>query len=207
MKKIRLAVLLSGGGTTLENFIDKIREGKLSAEIVAVISSRADAYGLARAEKAGIPHFVIPSKEYKGKIDQFSDAIFSKLDEFKPDLVAMAGFMCLLKIPERYSGRVMNIHPALIPAFCGDKLYGHHVHEAVVAYGLKISGCTVHFADNKYDHGPVIIQRSVPVYAADTADDVAERVFREECIAYPEAINLFAAGKLEIDGRIVRIKK
>ena len=206
MKIIRLAVLLSGGGTTLQNFIDKIKEGKLSADIVVVISTRADAYGLTRAEKAGIPHFVIPSKEYKGKVGQFSDAVFSKLDDFKPDLVAMAGFMCLLRIPERYLGKVMNIHPALIPAFCGDKLYGNFVHEAVVAYGVKISGCTVHFADNRYDHGPVIIQRSVPVYAADTPDDVAKRVFSQECIAYPEAINLFAAGRLEIDGRIVKIR-
>jgi len=207
MKKVRLAVLLSGGGTTLQNFIDKIKEGKLSAEIVVVISSRADAYGLVRAEKKGIPRLVIPSKHYKGKTRQFSEAVATKLDEFKPDLVAMAGFMCYWVIPERYLGKVMNIHPALIPAFCGDKLYGHFVHEAVVAYGCKVSGCTVHFADNKYDHGPVIIQRCVPVYDTDTPDDVAKRVFEQECIAYPEAINLFAAGKLEIDGRVVRIKK
>ena len=207
MKKVKLAVLLSGGGTTLGNFIDKIAAGELSAEIVCVISSREDVYGLVRADKAGIPHCVIPSKDYRGKTDELSGAVNAKLDEYAPDLIAMAGFMLLWKIPERYLGKVMNIHPGLIPSFCGHKMYGRFVHEAVVAYGTKVSGCTVHFADNEYDAGPVIIQRSVPVYDTDTPDDVAHRVFEQECIAYPEAINLFAAGRLEIDGRIVRIKR
>jgi len=117
----------------------------------------------------------------------------------------MAGFMCFFRIPDEFIGRTMNIHPALIPAFCGKGFYGHYVHEAVVKYGVKVTGCTVHFADNEYDHGPVILQRTVPVRFEDTAEDVAARVFEQERIAYPEAIQLFAEGRLRIEGRRVRI--
>ena len=121
------------------------------------------------------------------------------------DLVVLAGFLKLYLIPEAFKGRVMNIHPALVPAFCGSRYYGHRVHEAVLAYGAKVSGCTVHFADNIYDHGPVIIQRCVPVLDDDTPETLAARVFKEECIAYPEAIRLFGEGRLVIEGRRVRI--
>jgi folate-dependent phosphoribosylglycinamide formyltransferase PurN len=127
-------------------------------------------------------------------------------DEARVDLVCLAGFLSFWIIPQRYLGRVMNIHPALLPAFGGKGMYGHHVHEAVIARGCKVSGCTVHFVDNEYDAGPIVLQRTVPVYAEDTADDVAARVFEEECIAFPEGIRLYAEGRLRIDGKIVRIE-
>jgi folate-dependent phosphoribosylglycinamide formyltransferase PurN len=116
----------------------------------------------------------------------------------------MAGFLQLLQVPDDFQNRVMNIHPALISAFCGKGYYGHHVHEAALAYGVKVSGCTVHFADNVYDHGPIILQRTVPVLDGDTPDALAARVFEEERIAYPEAIRLFAEGRLRVEGRVVR---
>ncbi|NOZ22629.1 MAG: phosphoribosylglycinamide formyltransferase [Planctomycetes bacterium] len=205
--KINLAVLLSGGGTTLQNIIDRIEAGNLDANVRVVISSQADAYGLERAKKHNIPSVVVSSKDFKNCTESFSKAIFSHIDKYPVDLVVMAGFMCLITIPEKYLGRVMNIHPALIPAFCGKGRYGHHVHEAVLEYGAKVSGCTVHFADNVYDHGPVIVQKTVPVFDDDTPDTLAARVFEQECEAYPEAIQLFAEGRLKIEGRKVRILK
>jgi phosphoribosylglycinamide formyltransferase-1 len=202
---IRLGVLISGGGTTLQNFLDKIAAGELAAEVAVVISSSAKAFGLARAKNAGVPAVVARRADFDS-VAAYSDRIFGILDEHAADLVTLAGFLKLIRIPDRYAGRVMNIHPALIPAFCGEAMYGHRVHEAVVTSGVKVSGCTVHFANNEYDAGPIILQRPVPVYDTDTPDDVAARVFEQECIAYPEAIRLFAAGRLRIDGRIVRIR-
>lgn len=204
MPGIRLAVLLSGGGTTLQNLLDRIADGGLDAQVVQVVSSRADAFGLERARKAGIPAATVVRKDCSSR-DEFSRRIFDHCRQARADLVCMAGFLQLLPIPPDFTGRVMNIHPALIPAFCGEGYYGHHVHEAVLAYGAKVSGCTVHFADNQYDHGPIILQRTVPVRDDDTADALAARVFEQECEAYPEAIRLFAQGRLQIEGRRVRI--
>ena len=201
---VRLGVLLSGSGTTLENFLTRIGDGRLDAEVAVVIASRPDAYGLVRAENAGIPTRIVARKAHADG-DSFSTAITAALDEYKPDLVTFAGFLSLWKIPSHYEGRVMNIHPALIPAFCGKGFYGSRVHRPVVESGVKLSGCTVHFADNIYDNGPIILQRTVPVRFEDTPDDVAKRVFAEECEAYPEAIRLFAEGKLSIEGDRVRI--
>jgi len=203
-KPINLAVLLSGGGTTLENILQRIEAGRLDARVVVVISSRADAYGLVRAKNRNIPTAVVSSRKYRD-FDAMSAAVAGELNKKPVDLIVMAGFMCLVRIPEKFIGRAMNIHPALIPAFCGKGYYGHRVHEAVVAYGAKISGCTVHFADNEYDHGPVILQKAVPVFSDDTPDELAARVFEQECEAYPEAIQLFAEGRLKIEGRRVRI--
>jgi folate-dependent phosphoribosylglycinamide formyltransferase PurN len=129
----------------------------------------------------------------------------ARLDERKVNLVCMAGFLSYWVIPERYLGRVMNIHPALLPAFGGDGMYGHRVHEAVLARGCKVSGCTVHFVNNTYDDGPIVLQRAAPVRAEDAPDDLAARVFEQECLAYPEAIRLFAEGRLRIEGRKVHI--
>ena len=140
-----------------------------------------------------------------GSLAEFSKQIFAHCRAANVDLVCLAGFMQLIEVPDDFLGRVMNIHPALIPAFCGKGYYGHHVHEAVLAYGAKVSGCTVHFVDNQYDHGPVILQRAVPVLDDETAETLAARVFKEECEAYPEAIRLFAEKRLQIDGRRVRI--
>ena len=205
---IRIAVLLSGGGRTLQNIVDYIKEGKLNAEIAVVIGSRPDAYGLERAGKEGIETVCIPFREYKepGDIEGFSKAVNECLSGFEIDLIVMAGFMHLFKADEKWSGRVMNIHPALIPSFCGDGCYGHHVHKAVIEYGVKVSGCTVHFADDVYDRGPIILQSAVSVRYEDTPETVAGRVFEEECRLYPKAIQLFADGKLEIVGRRVIIK-
>jgi folate-dependent phosphoribosylglycinamide formyltransferase PurN len=161
--------------------------------------------GLERAEAAGIPAFVVSRKRIRDPA-QFSDAITEVLDRFRPDLVTMAGFLSLWRIPPHYEGRVLNIHPALIPLFCGKGFYGMRVHDAVVASGVKFSGCTVHFADNVYDHGPIVIQRVVPVRFEDTPEDVQKRVFAEECEAYPDAIRLFAEGRLTIVENRVRIE-
>jgi folate-dependent phosphoribosylglycinamide formyltransferase PurN len=145
------------------------------------------------------------NRKEAGSREEFSRRIFDLCRQAQADLVCMAGFLQLITIPEDFLGRVMNIHPALIPAFCGQGYYGHHVHEAVLAYGAKITGCTVHFADNEYDHGPIILQRAVPVLDDDTPDTLAGRVFEQECEAYPEAICLFAEGRLKIGDRRVRI--
>ncbi len=203
-KKINLAVLLSGGGTTLQNLIDRIDAGTLNAKVHLVISSRGDAYGIVRAQQHNIPVAVIPSKKYKDFMEQ-SEVISAELRKHPIDLVVLAGFMRFWRIPPEFEGRVMNIHPALIPAFCGKGMYGHIVHESVIAYGCKVSGCTVHFVDNQYDHGPIILQRTCPVLDDDTPETLAQRVFKEECEAYPQAIQLFAEGRLRIEGRRTRI--
>lgn len=201
---IRIAVLLSGGGTTLQNLHDQIVAGTLSAEIVLVISNNRDAFGLARARKMNLTSAVVSRKE-AGSLEEFSRRIFDPCRQARIDLVCLGGFLQLIQVPDDFLGRVMNIHPALIPAFCGKGMYGHHVHEAVIEMGVKVTGCTVHFADNQYDHGPIILQRAIAVGEDDTPDTLANRVFAEECIAYPEAIRLFAAGRLHIEGRRVRI--
>ncbi|MFH2001903.1 MAG: phosphoribosylglycinamide formyltransferase [Planctomycetota bacterium] len=192
---LRLGVLLSGGGTTLENFFTHIDEGRLDAVVSVVVSSNPNAYGLVRAQRRLVPHFVVSRKQY-GSTGSFSDGITRLLQRAGTELVLMAGFLQLYRIPAWFEGRVMNIHPALIPKYCGKGFYGHHVHEAVVAAGETESGCTVHFADNEYDHGPIIVQRRTAITPGDTADDVAAKVFREECIAYPEAIRMFIQGEI-----------
>ncbi|MCF6157453.1 MAG: phosphoribosylglycinamide formyltransferase [wastewater metagenome] len=204
VKKIQLGVLISGSGSTLQNFIDQIKAGKLNAHIQVVISSKYDVAGLDRAIRNNIPTAVIPYSHYKD-IDSFSSAITRELDRYSIDLIALAGFIHLYKIPEKYLGRIMNIHPALIPAFSGHGYYGRKVHEAVVNSGVKVSGCTVHFADNTYDTGPIILQRAVPVFFEDTPDTLAARVLKEEYEAYPEAIRLFAEGRLQRVGRKVKV--
>lgn len=203
---IHLAVLLSGTGRTLQNIFDKIDESALDARVEVVIGSRADAFGLERARNRGIPTVVVEKKGCKDvNVEEFSDRITAHLNKHRVDLVIMAGYNCLYKIPDEYAGKVMNIHPALIPSFCGKDLWGEKVHKAVLDYGVKVSGCTVHFADNTYDNGPVILQRVVPVINGDTPDTLAERVFKEECVAYPEAIRLFQQGRLRLEGRKVCI--
>jgi phosphoribosylglycinamide formyltransferase 1 len=201
---IRLAVLLSGHGMTLQNLHDLSEAGKLPARVVLVISNKADAFGLERAKTLNVPGIVITQKD-AGSLAEFSRRIFEECRKEKIDLVVLGGFLQLVQVPDDFLGRVMNIHPALIPAFCGKGFYGHHVHEAVLEMGVKLTGCTVHFADNQYDHGPIILQRAVPVLENDTPKALAQRVFMEECNAYPEAIRLFAEGRLKIEGRRVRV--
>jgi phosphoribosylglycinamide formyltransferase 1 len=203
MADIRLAVLISGSGTTLQNLLDRIAGGRLCAEIAIVVSSTPRAFGLQRAASAGIASAVVERKKSATDRD-FSDQIFSLCRQATADLVCMAGFLKLLVIPDDFRLRVMNIHPALIPSFCGHGYYGRRVHEAALASGVKVTGCTVHFADNEYDHGPIILQRAVSVLDTDTPETLAKRVFDQECEAYPEAIQLFAQKRLIVEGRRVR---
>lgn len=203
-RTLKLAVLISGGGTTLKNLLAQIDAGALPARVVMVVSSNPAARGLEYAKAAGIPIVVHQRKQFATD-DDFGRAIFDDCRRAGCDYVVMAGFLKFAPVPTDFAGRVLNIHPALIPAFCGHGMYGHHVHEAVLKYGAKVSGCTVHFVDNQYDHGPILLQRVVPVQDDDTPETLAARVFAAECEAYPEALRLLAAGRVACDGRRVRI--
>jgi phosphoribosylglycinamide formyltransferase-1 len=198
---IRLGVLISGSGRTLINILEYIKQGKLNAEVAVVISSRSTVAGIERAKNAGLDVKIIRTKDYPN-IDEFSKRIEEELLAANVDLVIQAGWLCLWKIPARYESRVMNIHPALLPSFSGQGMWGHHVHEAVLAAGCKVSGCTVHFCTNEYDEGPIIVQRTCEVKETDTSSTLAVRVFEQECIAYPKAIRLFAEGRILVqDGK------
>ena len=206
-RRLKLAVLLSGGGTTLANLLHYRERGGLLADIDLVVSSNPKARGLRIAADAGIGSEVIASRDYtlsarEGEEIRDWARMSRDLDKVllggKYDLICMAGFLCRYLFSDELTGRIVNIHPALIPMFCGEGMYGHRVHEAVVASGVRVSGCTVHLADQSYDTGPIILQRCCPVYSDDTAEDVAERVFREECRAYPAAINLIAEGRVHL---------
>jgi formyltetrahydrofolate-dependent phosphoribosylglycinamide formyltransferase len=202
---IKLAVLISGSGTTLQNLIDQIAAKKLNASIELVIASRPDIKGIERARSAGLECVVIDRREYHS-VNHFSKRVFTEINRNDIDLICLAGWLCLLNIPMRYDHKLMNIHPALLPSFGGKGMYGHHVHQAVLDYGAKVSGCTVHFVDNEYDQGPIILQRAAPVLEDDTAEVLATRVFEEEKIAYPEAIRLYQQKRLVLEDRRVRIK-
>lgn len=203
-KSLRCVVLLSGGGTTLQNLIDQQEQAKCPIEIVLVISSHKDAFGLERARKHNLPARAIHRKDY-ATWEEFNRDIVQAVEDVKPDLILMAGFMFLFRPGSEYHGRILNVHPALIPAFCGKGMYGHHVHEAVLEYGVKVTGATVHFVDEGYDTGPIILQKAVEVYDDDTPDTLAARVQAAEREIYPEAIRLFAANRLRIEGRRVKI--
>jgi phosphoribosylglycinamide formyltransferase-1 len=198
---IRLAVCVSGGGTTLQNLVDRIADGRLRAEVVQVVASRPGIGAIARAERSGIPVAV----EVRGKrtVSEFSAGVFEPIRRQGADLVVLGGFLSLLEIPPDYRGRVINVHPSLIPAFSGRGFHGPTVHQAAIDTGVKVSGCTVHFADDTYDTGPIILQRPVPVLDDDTAETLAVRVFEAESEALPEDIILYAAGRLQVRGRRV----
>jgi len=201
-RPIRLGVLISGGGTTLMNILEYIKQGRLNAEVTVVISSRLTVAGVEKAKNAGLNVKIIRKKDFPG-IEEFSKRIEEELIAADVDLVIQGGWLCLWKIPARYENRVMNIHPALLPSFGGKGMWGHHVHEAVLKAGCKVSGCTVHFCTNEYDKGPIIVQRVCEVKDNDSPETLAARVFEQECIAYPQAITLFAEGKLLIKDGIV----
>jgi len=184
---LKMAVLLSGSGRTLDNFHERISGGSLQAEILVVVSNVENALGLEKARRYGYPAFF--AKE--------SAAINAILAGYDIDLIALAGYMKLYTPPEHLNTAVLNIHPSLIPSFCGAGYYGHHVHEAVKARGCTVSGCTVHFANESYDQGPIVLQRCVALDEDDTPDDIADRVFAVECEVYPEAINLVDAKGIE----------
>ncbi len=201
--KLRIAVLLSGSGTSLENLFEHIDAG-LPAEVVCVLSSKKNAFGLARAEKRGVPASAIPRREYKD-LGAFNDALHDALERFDPDLVCLLGFLSPFELRERYAGRVLNVHPALIPAFCGKGFYGHHVHRAVLEAGVKLTGATVHFASDDYDEGPILLQGTVPVEEGDTLDSLAARVQALERRLLPEAIRLIAEARVRIESGRTRI--
>jgi len=201
--KLRIAVLLSGNGTSLENLFEHIDAG-LPAEVVCVLSSKKNAFGLARAEKHNVPASAIPRREYED-VGAFNDALHDALETYDPDLVCLLGFLSPFELRERYAGRVLNVHPALIPSFCGKGFYGHHVHRAVLAAGVKLTGATVHFASDDYDEGPILLQGTVPVEDDDTLDSLAARVQALERRLLPEAIRLIAAGRVRIEAGRTRI--
>lgn len=176
----KLAVLLSGSGRTLDNFHHCIQAGSLHAEILVVVSSSEKALGLTKARNYGYPAFVAENNA----------AINEILANYDPTLIVLAGYLKLYTPPAGLARSVLNIHPALIPSFCGPGFYGHRVHEAVKARGCTVSGCTVHFANERYDAGPIVLQRCVALEDEDSPDDIAARVFAKECEAYPQAINL-----------------
>jgi phosphoribosylglycinamide formyltransferase 1 len=202
---IRVAVCVSGEGTTLQNLIDQARTRRLKAEVVQVVASRPRIGAIARAEAAGIP-LALANYNARSKTE-FSTSVFEPIRHSQADLVILAGFLPLIKIPPEYKGRVINVHPSLIPSFCGKGFYGSKVHKGVLEMGVKVSGCTIHFADDDYDNGPIIAQRPVPVLEDDTSDTLAARVFKEECKALPEAITLYAEGRLKLEGRRVHVAK
>ena len=204
MAPLRIAVLLSGSGTSLENLCERIDDGSLPAEVVVVIASKPQSGGLERARRRGIPAVAVPRRQHPDVAD-FNDALHAELARHDVDLVALLGFLSVFET-RGYAGRVINVHPALIPAFCGKGYYGHHVHEAVLEAGVKVTGATVHFADDEYDHGPIILQEAIAVRDDDTPDSLAERVQAVERRLVPEAIRLFAEGRLAVDGGRVRIK-
>lgn len=201
---LKIAVLLSGSGTTLQNILDCCESGAIDGEVVYVASSQVGALGLSRATNSAIPNDAVPRKKFDS-VDAFSDAVWGRISPYAPDLVVLAGFMSLIHVPAEYEGRIMNVHPALIPSFCGKGMYGHHVHQAVLDYGVKLTGVTVHFVNEEYDNGPIILQSTVPVEEGDTAETLADRVQEEERALYPKAIQLFAENRLRIEGRLVRI--
>jgi len=201
LEPIRLAVMISGGGRTLQNIAELIEQGELNAVVPIVISSRENVFGLERAKNLNISSVVVPRKQYE-RPSEFSDVIWEHVRKAGANYVCLAGFLSLLAIPDDFINRVVNIHPGLLPSFGGQGMFGHHVHEAVLKAGCKVSGCTVHFCDQTYDTGPIILQRTCPVLEDDTPDTLAARVFEEELIAMPDAIKLIADGRVNVrDGR------
>ena len=191
MNRLPIAVLISGGGTTLRNLIMKQNEASLPVDFRLVVSSRKEARGLQFATQAGIPSRVIRKRDFADP-ESHSQAVFSAIRESGAALVVMGGYLEHLLIPPDFDHRVLNVHPSLIPAFCGQGMYGLRVHEAAIRAGVRISGCTVHWVDNQYDHGPIVLQRTCEVLPDDTPETLQQRVFALECEALPNAIRQYA---------------
>lgn len=205
MRRIRIGVLASGGGTNLQAIIDSCERGEIDGDVVVVISNVPEAYALERARKHRIDAFAFP---HKGMTREAHEAdIIACLEQHQVDLVVLAGYLRMLTpaLTAKYAGRLMNTHPALLPSFGGEGMHGLNVHQAVLDYGCKVSGCTIHFVTLDVDGGPIIAQKAVPVLENDTAETLQERVLKEEHKLLPRAIQLFAQGKLKLDGRKVRV--
>jgi phosphoribosylglycinamide formyltransferase-1 len=209
MTKAKIAVLVSGGGTNLQALIDAERAGKIkSGEIVLVVSNSAAAYALERAKNAGIESLCLTRKDCGGQ-EAIEQKLIEALDSRGIDLVILAGFMSILSetFTGHYPRRIINIHPALIPAFCGQGMYGIRPHEAVLAKGVKVSGATVHFVNEHYDEGPIILQKAVDVLPDDTPETLQKRIMKEcEQVILPQAIQLIADGRIEVVNNLVRVK-
>ena len=205
---VRIAVLVSGGGTNLQALIDAQGRGEIpDGEIAAVISSSPDAFALERAKKAGIPGYVIDRKAFASN-QAMTVALTQQLKELDIGLVVLSGFMYILtpELIDAYPNAILNVHPALIPSFCGEGFYGLHVHEAALAYGVKVTGATVHFVSEDCDGGPIVLQQAVPIEEGDTAEMLQRRVMEQaEWKILPRAVALFCAGKLRVESRIVHI--
>ncbi len=197
---LNVVVLVSGGGTNLQAIIDAVKDGKITnTKLCGVISNKPDAYALKRAEQNGIPGVSISRKAYETRAE-FEDALLAAVDKFNPDLVVLAGFLVILpeKMTEKYSHRIINIHPSLIPSFCGDGYYGLHVHEKVLARGVKVTGATVHFVDAGTDTGPILLQKAVDILPGDTPEVLQRRVMEQaEWIILPKAINAIANNRVK----------
>lgn len=200
---LKIAVLISGSGSNLQAIIDSIEAGKLQCIIEMVISDKEGTFGIERARSKGIKTYVLDRKLYEKAL---SKKILSLVKD-KVDLIVLAGFLSILdkELITTFKNRIINIHPSLIPSFCGPSMYGIKVHQKAVDYGVKFSGCTVHFVDEGTDTGAIICQRTVPVYSEDTADVLQKRVLQEEHKALPEVIKLIAEGRVEVEGRTVKI--
>ena len=205
---VRIAVLVSGGGTNLQALIDAQGRGEIpDGQIAAVISSSPDAFALERAKKAGIPGYVINRKDFASN-QAMTVALTQQLKKLDIGLVVLAGFMHILtpELIDAYPNAILNVHPALIPSFCGEGFYGLHVHEAALAYGVKVTGATVHFVSEDCDGGPIVLQQAVPIEEGDTAEVLQRRVMEQaEWKILPRAVALFCAKKLRVEGRIVHI--
>ena len=199
---LRVAVCVSGGGTNLQAIIDAVESGKIeNAQIVRVISNNRNAYALTRAQKAGIEGVCVSPRDYENR-EKFNEALLACLKETEPDLIVLAGFMVAVPacVINAFRGKIINIHPALIPSFCGKGYYGLHVHEKVLQRGAKVTGATVHFVDEDLDHGPILLQKAVEVKEGDTPEVLQRRVMEEaEWILLPRAISLIARGMVTID--------
>jgi phosphoribosylglycinamide formyltransferase-1 len=204
--RLRIGVLLSGEGTTFEALCDAIDAGRVPGDVVVVVASKETAGGLARAARRGIPAVAVPRKAHPD-VRAFNDRVHAELEKHGVDFVACLGFLSPFELRGRFDGRAINTHPALIPAFCGKGFYGARVHEAVLASGVKVSGATVHFCDDRYDTGPIILQEAVPVLDDDTPETLAARVQAVERRLVPEAVRLFAEGRLAIEDRRVRVRR
>ncbi|NLJ98603.1 MAG: phosphoribosylglycinamide formyltransferase [Tissierellia bacterium] len=206
MSSVNIGVLISGGGTNLQSIIDSINDGYIDGEIKIVISNREDAYGLIRAERAGIEALYVDRYKYNTE-KEYNERIIQELKKRDIELVVLAGYLKVLskEFVDEYEGRIINIHPSLIPSFCGEGCYGEKVHSMVLDYGVKVTGVTVHFVDEGTDTGPIILQKTVDVKDNDTVDSLKERVLKVEHEALPEAVRLFCQDRLTIKGRKVII--
>lgn len=206
MPQLKIGVLISGSGTNLQSLIDSMEAGCINGSIEAVISDKGSAYGLERARQHNIDAVFVNKKDYES-IESYNEAVIKELESRGVELVVLAGYLKILsrRFIERYRNRIINIHPSLIPSFCGKGYYGLKVHEAAIQYGVRVSGATVHFVDEEADTGPIILQETVGVDFEDTAESLQQKILKVEHRILPQAVKLFCEGRLEVQGRRVRI--